>query len=1053
MFILCIKAMKYKILITIVFCILYADVTLDAQDLGVPPSMYPNQPASPQAEAIARLGIYEVNNPMGMPDITIPLFDIEHYGFHIPLKLKYEAQPLRPGYNYDVFGKGWTMTGQSCVSRTIRSVADETRDFKLDTDELQKMVYLDYNKNPFESSKNFNFQYDMFNAVLPDGRTFDFFIHKESGNKMVYELSNSNANIKISCSFTSMNINSFTITDEEGVVYEFSVADKATNDWLNLKRSNVTWSLSSISLPNGEAIYYSYNDLKIIHTYTIDEPVLTFGQVYPYQVNVSPSNFFVERPYYFRLDLQPICSVYEMRFVKKISYGATSINFLYKSDGQHLSEINITDGGNVIRKIAFNIPNAGISLNTLTFSGDNETDKLVYKFNYTGNSISSYTDHWGNYGSAGKNTDIGNFNFFIDDIGGPLEQTNGTVIGCVKVLTKNASDIQSFHKLKSQMSASGDSRTATSPYTHCILRSITYPNGGSTHFEFENHRFITASSADGALELDRRKQRIIEGGGFRIRSITNYSADGTLTDQREYRYGYTFRDIDARHFPLPRLAGAEADRHIGCGEPVVDPNLLTHLNFDYSSSAPSCFLNMMTGIRSGYSGNTFENISELASYQSSWWWEARLSALNFRNLLGNRPAVMYPQITVYYGDVGYNENTLYKTVGKTVYNYDIYQPTPANYLNNFYRKGMPDTIYYEPINYCMNVLRATEHGDRNSRMTSKIDYANIGTGSNAYFKETGREEYSYTSDMINRSTGYIYNNNYNRGHCSYHDFQASVGSPTFSLMQIYSGVFDEIGSRKLSAKTISKLRDASGQYCTFTTRETYSYIYGDHLKQKTYYDNREREIAMTYPAEYADTSAICQKMVNRNMLASPITNENYALYSSAKIPIENYKTIYAEYAINGKTMILPSVYFLQYKGQYEAVAKVLHYSEYGKPLEIVNLKTGIHTSYLWDNSGRYMAVEAKNATKAELESAVASVSGSGIEKLNKIRDILPDAEICTWTHIPHVGVSKFTDKDGQITGYEYDGLGRLVREVVYKNNVVSASNRQIVKSYEYEYKN
>lgn len=135
------------------------------------------------------------------------------------------------------------------------------------------------------------------------------------------------------------------------------------------------------------------------------------------------------------------------------------------------------------------------------------------------------------------------------------------------------------------------------------------------------------------------------------------------------------------------------------------------------------------------------------------------------------------------------------------------------------------------------------------------------------------------------------------------------------------------------------------------------------------------------------------------------------------------------------------------------MAKVLHYSEYGKPLEIVNLKTGIHTSYLWDDSGRYMTVEAKNATKAELESAAASVAGSGMEKLNKIRDILPDAEICTWSHIPHVGVSRFTDKDGHITGYEYDGLGRLVREVVYKDNVVSESNRQIVKSYGYEYKN
>lgn len=1045
--------MKYKVLISTVFCIIQAGVTLDAQDSGVPPSMYPNQPASPQAEAIARLGVYEMDNPMGMPDITIPLFDIEHYGFHIPLKLKYEAQPLKPGYNYDVFGKGWTMTGQSCVSRTIRSVADETRDFKLDSDQLEKIIYLSYNNNPFEYSKNYNFQYDIFNAVLPDGRTFDFFIHKESGNEMVYELSNDNADIKINCSFNSNNIDSFTITDEEGVVYGFSVADKATNDWLSLKRSNVTWLLSSIGLPNGGTIYYSYNDLQTIRTYTIDEPVLTFGQVYPYQREVSQGVILAESPYYFRLDLQPACSIYEMRFLKKISYGATSVNFSYKPDGQHLSEIKIVDSGNVIRKIAFNIPNGGISLNTLTFSGDNNTDRLVYKFNYTGYSSSSYTDHWGNYGNAGKNTDIGNFNFFIDDIGGSLDNRNGTVIGCVRVLTKNSSDIQSFHKLKSQISASGDSRTATSPDTHCILRTITYPNGGSTHFEFENHRFVTASSADGALEPDRRKQRIIEGGGFRIRSIINYSADGTLADRREYRYGYTFREIDAGHFPLPRLAGAEADRHIGCGEPVVDPNLLTHLNFDYSYNVPSCFLNMITGIRSGQSGNTFENISVLTNYQSPWWWEARLSALNFRNLLGNRPAVMYPQISVYYGDVGNNESTLYKAIGKTVYNYDIYKPTPANYLNDFYRKGMPDTIYYEPINYCMNVLRATEHGDRNSRLTSKIDYANIGTGTNANFKVTGREEYSYTDDMIYMNTGYIYNNKYNRGHCSYHDFKASVGHPMFSLNNMYSAASDEIGSRKLNAKTISKVKYSSGLNRAFSTRETYSYVYGDHLKQKTYHDNREMEITMTYPAEHADTSAICRKMVSRNMLASPVTYDHNALYSNSKIPVENYKTTYAEYTVNGKTMILPSIYHQKYKGQYEAVAKVLHYSEYGKPLEIVNLKTGIHTSYLWDDSGRYMTVEAKNATKAELESAAASVAGSGMEKLNKIRDILPDAEICTWSHIPHVGVSRFTDKDGHITGYEYDGLGRLVREVIYKDNVVSESNRQIVKSYEYEYKN
>ena len=90
--------------------------------------LIPDIPPSPQAAAFNRLGDYQVNNNYGAPDINIPLFEIDFHGYKIPLTLQYEANPLKPGYNYDVTGIGWTLTGNSCISRTIKDMADECAD-------------------------------------------------------------------------------------------------------------------------------------------------------------------------------------------------------------------------------------------------------------------------------------------------------------------------------------------------------------------------------------------------------------------------------------------------------------------------------------------------------------------------------------------------------------------------------------------------------------------------------------------------------------------------------------------------------------------------------------------------------------------------------------------------------------------------------------------------------------------------------------------------------------------------------------------------------------
>lgn len=126
--------MKLK---TLLSCLVsFLSINLSGQQAN---PIIPDTPPSPQAEAFNRLGNFEVNNNYGVPDINIPLFEIDFHGYKIPLTLHYEATPMKSGYNYDVTGLGWTLSGNSCVSRTIKDRADElspytyTNQFKLDS--------------------------------------------------------------------------------------------------------------------------------------------------------------------------------------------------------------------------------------------------------------------------------------------------------------------------------------------------------------------------------------------------------------------------------------------------------------------------------------------------------------------------------------------------------------------------------------------------------------------------------------------------------------------------------------------------------------------------------------------------------------------------------------------------------------------------------------------------------------------------------------------------------------------------------------------------------
>ena len=76
----------------------------------------------------------------------------------------------------------------------------------------------------------------------------------------------------------------------------------------------------------------------------------------------------------------------------------------------------------------------------------------------------------------------------------------------------------------------------------------------------------------------------------------------------------------------------------------------------------------------------------------TWEWECTFSAFNFQRLLNGRPAVVYPEVTVYYLKDGATQFSPENCNGKTVYQYDIYEA-----MQN-------DTAFFEKPQYYGNVI-------------------------------------------------------------------------------------------------------------------------------------------------------------------------------------------------------------------------------------------------------------------------------------------------------------------------------------------------------------
>lgn len=1026
------KMLRNSILL---FAVIHISIALNGQTAIQP--VAPSVPTSPQAEAFKKYGDFEINYSTGIPDISIPLFEINHRGYKLPITLKYNPQPLRPGYNYDVYGHGWGLSVSSCISRTIEYIPDEWRDFKLETDKLS---------NSFEVYRrgggitNINLGYDIFNAILPDGSSFEFIMCRGI-NGLEYIVSD-NRSVQISCSYTSANINSFTVVDERGIKYTFAGADTPYNGLgassSPFYGSYVSWQLSSINLPNTtEPIVFKY-----------DQSMETRYKRYAKEAAVLLRYNLESSPYMGMAtsieNIQPYC--YKMKLLTSIEYGSTSISLLYKNktsnaEYNYVDEIRISDNNSLIRNVLLNktiynysytgtVNDPIAKLNNITISGSS-VHPMVYECTYTSNGgYFAGTDHWGDLNSSDVQYNIGNFNIFISF---SYDFIRNAPVAITK-LTKSSQDLCPYEKIKLSGGAS-DNRVPLPPHSHGVLEVLKYPTGGYTKFEFENHEFLTSTDANGNYIYNKNERRAIKAAGFRIKKITNYTSDGSIANVKCYGYG----KADGSY------------RHTGLGEAVVDPNILAYSNYTSGANFPLRY--MLLGLSTTGKKEVFSDpFAHGPAIRDVWGWECTFSVDNFRKILNGRIPVVYPEVTVYHGDIyasyPYSPN---RTTGKTVYKYDIYDILVS------------DTLFFEAPQYYGNNMSYSPRKYRYNILKEKTDYICENQSYRIIKNEINEWIKNYYGVM-----NYQYTNAYHTDHAP-----ANISLyPFFTTKSYYLG-----GVLLSSHKVITYANKVyENAYYSITQSENYTYNARDQLIEKVVSGGRCGDIKTTYTypviSMNGTTPAVILDMVNKNII-SPVLEERISSdllpsSSSAFRDISGTKIEYGIFNIGSSTLYLPSKLYELNRfstSNYVLSDEVLSYSEQGNPREVVS-KDGVHTVYLWSYKDRYLIAEIKNATSSQVSAAVSSVFGMTIDALSQVAvpDVtklkslrkntnLKDAFISTFTYQPLVGVTSMTDPSGMTTYYNYDGLGRLIETYCYEGNVVSSDKKRTLQQYEYHYRN
>ena len=440
---------------------------------------------SPNVAAIERYGEIPVSLYTGIPNIEIPIFEINVHGFKLPITLSYHAGGIKVQDIASWVGTGWSLNAGGQITRTQRGGCPDEAIFN--NSSILNDISLFYNPSTSEDKKQeiikniFAQTVGKYNLgdILMDEYSFNsgnksmkFFLdfnkkaHTQPASNTIIN-PNGILNVITDDIPLVLNLNDnffaeWTVKDDDGITYYFGrdYSSKKCRENVEIQSNRIdvnppsppvvnTWFLNKIVLPNGETISFKYDftSFEVSNNMTC-LPVMFYGT-------------------------ENITSVYNRTCrLKEILFPNGRIEFVtggIRKDlagTEFLSEIQIYNDLELIKKYKLLTNNpSNISGNTsnddnfrLYLLGVQETSKdgvvnNQYKFEYNTDlpGRNSYAqDFWGYYNGRNTNTSLS-----------PTFDAN----------SKDRSDMNVDPKFS----------------YYGTLKRIIYPTGGYTDFEYENN--------------------------------------------------------------------------------------------------------------------------------------------------------------------------------------------------------------------------------------------------------------------------------------------------------------------------------------------------------------------------------------------------------------------------------------------------------------------------------------------------------------------------------------------------------------------------------------
>ena len=534
-------------------------------------------PVSPTAAAMEKYQSYPVDYCTGIPNITVPLYEIIADDITIPVTLTYHASGLKPKEGCGPAGIGWTLNLEPSVSRKINGIADDDWNGHgwFDRGRIDNLVPVENNAKLWYYDEIVNYkrdtQPDQFTYRLINGGGSGYFI-----NSFDPLMTIPRTNDLVEYSGGTINIK-----DENGIRYMFSgTYEKCgtyTTRWLcssiwsprNSSKSMIDFEYQTFSQLLNPGAYYNLDNKLVFNECTswgntcklyVTEQMLNHNIHYeitwPYTPSFQPIEATLEevKSGFPNITYAPTSRVMKADLqtarLVRVNFMGNKLDVNYKIVGEGLKrndvldDIEVTDeNGNIIRTIKFYVTpcNRSTSLTKLDsvkiFAPGVETRTYAFRYNNPSAVPSVYTtavDHWG----------------FCN--GPETGEENSTVLGFRKKM-----DVAEGGNSKTIiLTYQGANREPDREWTKVgVLDQITDPHGIKTTFIYGNNY--------GAFRDHRRygegRDYLHLVGGLRIERIVRLDP---TTNQRVYKdYKYGLINPEKKGFEEP-VWGGGAIKHI-----------------------------------------------------------------------------------------------------------------------------------------------------------------------------------------------------------------------------------------------------------------------------------------------------------------------------------------------------------------------------------------------------------------------------------------------------------------------------------------------------------